>query len=377
MSSIDEDSDDEKIELVNCVFKVRMKINSKASANDRLTNVSTAHSRFLVLLSCQKLHSCGDERKIVINFACEQDNIYFKCRAEDLRILESDKNATFVMGQTPKSPQELAFDNAAMFFIPPEIFRNFTDVKEFIARNASIGEIHVDTFGDAHKLHFLILSFNKIKALFDKSFSNASDLQSLKLQHNQISSLSSHAFFGLRELRSLVLSFNMIAYLPLHLFGDLKSLEDLKLDNNFIKIISLGQFEKNCELTTINLEKNEIATIDADTFVELAKLERIYLNENVCVDKDFDHWRPDNQSELNCCMKPFEQVAACVNEKVKGNDDEISSHFPLIFIIFVSIFLNIFGISYFCIYKRRYNGYFPEDLELMASDANGDAIQVY
>lgn len=305
--------------------------------------------------------------------------MYFKCQSESLNISENDKKATFVMGQTAATPQELMFDNTVMFFIPPEIFRNFTDIKEFIARNASIEEIYYDTFGDAHNLHFLILSFNKIKMLIDKSFSNASDLQSLKLQHNQIDSLSSHAFCGLKELRSLILSFNKIGNLPLHLFRDLESLENLELDNNFIKIISFDQFEKNRQLATIHLEKNEISRIDLDTFVKLARLERINLIENICIDENFDHWQLENQKELNCCEKPFEEVKECVNDKVKpgSKEHEYSSHIPLILIIFISIFLNFLGISYFCLYKRRAEGYYQEELEMINNESNGEAYQFY
>lgn len=282
------------------------------------------------------------------------------------------------MGKTVNPPREIVIEASKMFFIPAEMFKQFSEVKEFIATNVSIEEIYVDTFVSAHNLHYLILSFNQIRTLIDKSFCNASMLQSLKLQHNKIDSLSSHAFFGLKELRSLILSFNRIANLPLYLFRDLESLEILNLDNNLITVISFDQFKTNLDLTTLHLENNEIATIDNGTFENLTKLERVNLNGNNCVDKSFAPWIADNQTALNCCAKPFEEVKKCFNKKVEKSDDEsLTSHIPLILILFISIFVNFLAIFYFLIHKRRTEEDLPEHIELIPNVLNGSAYQVY
>lgn len=323
------------------------------------------------------MKSCSDEKMIQINFDCFQDkdtSKYIKCTAAKFNITASDQNATFTFGNVTNPPQEIVIESSSIFFIPHGIFQNFTNVKEFIARNVSIREIYEETFSGASKLHYLILSYNNIEKLIDKSFSKATELQSLKLQNNQISSLSSHAFFGLTELRMLLLSFNKITFLPLHVFRDLRSLEDLELDNNLINAISLDQFANNYEITTINLRHNAIVTIDADTFQNLTKLEKLNLNENLCVDKLFTPWNENFQSDLNCCSQSFEEESLCLNEKVATGHSSIQV--PLILLLFFSIFGNILVISY-CVLKKRATNNSPENIELIASDSNGDAYQVY
>lgn len=330
----------------------------------------------LMILLCFFRFCQGQQKKIVINFNCSEGEIDFKCTTEDLIISETDKNAAIVMGSTAKSPQNLFIESSRLFFIPPQIFESFAGIKEFVARNVSLEEIHFDTFSHASKIRYLILSFNKIKMLIDKSFVNASKLQILKLQHNEIIDLSSHSFFGLTELRVLRLSFNKIINLPLYVFRDLESLEDLELDNNFIKVISANQFETNLELTTLNFEMNAISKIDYGTFANTTKLERLNLNGNICVDKNFGLWRVDNQIELDCCAKVFNEMKICSTKDQKEVNQ--ISHIPLILLLFFSIIGNFFVILYLIVYKRRRNNpNAAENIELIASDMNGSAYQVY
>lgn len=334
----------------------------------------------MILLCCFKFClGLGQEKKILIDFNCTQGEVDFKCTTGDLIISEADKNAAIVMGPTAKSPQNLFIESSRLFFIPPQIFEDFAGIKEFVARNVSLEEIYFDTFAHATNLRYLILSFNKIKMLIDKSFVNVSNLQILKLQHNEIVDLSSHSFFGLTELRILRLSFNKIINLPLFIFRDLRSLEDLELDNNFIKVISANQFETNLELTTLNFEMNAISKIDYGTFAYATKLERLNLNGNICVDKNFEHWRVDNQTKLDCCAKAFDEMKICsTKELAEVKHNSFASHIPLILLLFVSIFGNFFVILYLVAYKRRSNGpNAAENIELISSDMNGSAYQVY
>ncbi|CRL03285.1 CLUMA_CG016387, isoform A [Clunio marinus] len=338
--------------------------------------------RLLLLTFYSGLRLCSGDRKIVMNFDCMKGVFYFKCTNEGLKITANDKNATIIIEevQQQQQPQELVI-NSSMFFIPPEIFNRFNDVREFIARNTSIEEIYFETFGKASELRYLILSHNKIKILTDFPFSNATYLQSLKLQNNEISSISSFAFFGLTELRALILSFNRISNLPLHLFRSLESLDDLHLDNNFIKIISFDQFAQNLELTTLNFDHNDISFIDNNTFAHLKKLESLNLNNNICVDKRIVPWKSDVYKELKCCsdsILDLEECAVIKAEQTFGDHELSPSHVPLIFLLFFSIFLNIVGISYCVIYRRNANRDGPIDnMELITSDLNGEAYQVY
>lgn len=334
-------------------------------------------SRLFILLCQYGLHSCNDESKIEINLKCEKkgSGIYSKCIATNLSISESDKNSSFLIKSPQNSTHELVIEQSSMLFIPPEIFEQLTEIRLFNAKNISIKHIYEQTFSKANKLHYLVLSNNRIARIVDKTFINLSDLLTLKLQHNELVNLSAHAFFGLTQLENLLLSFNQIAYLPLYIFRELSSLEILELDNNFIKVISFDQFETNLQLTTLDLGKNEIATIDIGTFANLTFMKRLMLNRNICVDKDFAAWRADNQSEINCCFVTFEKLEGCLNEKLLNGT--LYNHVPLILILFFSIFTNFFIIAYYCIFKTRLNKTLPDDMEMITSDLNGSACEVY
>lgn len=304
--------------------------------------------------------------------------MFYRCRARNSSFLKSDKNANFLI-EAAKSPQEILIESSTIPFIPPAIFKKFQEVTKFIGRNASIEDIYDDTFGNARKLNNLILSQNKIQRLVDMSFSNASALQSLKLQHNQINTLSSLAFFGLKKLRTLILSFNKIVNVPLHLFRDLESLEDLQLDNNLITVISYYQFGRNLDLTTLHLENNEISTIDNGTFENLTKLELVFLNKNICVDKSFAPWRADNQSELNCCTKSFEEVKECANTKVgeTSSEGKFRNHVPLIILLSLSTFGNFLVVTYFLVYRKKDREVSQDNIELIINDQNGNPYRVF
>lgn len=321
----------------------------------------------------------GDAEAISINFDCAQENVYFKCTTADINIAISDKNSTFEIGEPPRTPQEILITSSEMHFIPPEIFVKFPEIKEFIASKVSIQEIYYETFAHASKLYYLILTQNRIQTLIDFAFRNASNLQSLKLQNNQIELLSLQAFFGLTELRNLELSYNKIANLPLHLFRDLNSLEVLQLDHNYIKVISLYQFEQNHDLVNLNLENNEIVAIDSGTFDNFARLEQLRLSQNFCVDKNFLPWRVDNRTSLSCCEKSYEEMKNCSGHEVVVESNEVNSttHVPLMLMLFLSIFGNIFGFAYFCIYKRRSVAEVSESFELITDDLDESVIEVY
>lgn len=296
----------------------------------------------------------------------------------DVNITMADKNLKFGMRKTSESRKDVEIERSSMDFVPPELFKQFGNVREFVARNASIKEIYADTFGDAPQLRYLILSSNQISELIDESFKNASALESLKLQHNQIATLHSHTFFGLTELRILILSHNQIAFLPLHLFRGLDSLDQLMLDNNRIRVLSQFQFQTNLNIHKLYFEDNNIVTIDEGTFGYSKFLEQVDLSENICVDKKFSPWRADNLTELDCCTKSFEEMEKCLAGKVKEADGaHFSSHLPLILFLFISFFGNFFALGYFVHYRNRNRLQMDaENIELFA-DQNGSAYQVY
>lgn len=327
----------------------------------------------MLLLLCHiTLHSCSK-----IKFECSQEGVYFNCVANGLNIQASDKNVSFEMTVDKKTPEKVIIQESTVFFLP-DIFKEFTHLKELVAKNISLEEINSATFADASKLRYLILSNNRIKTLIDNTFINSSELLSLKLQHNQIKTLSSQTFFGLTELRTLILSFNLIANLPLYIFRDLTSLDSLHLDNNQIKVVSSYQFSTNFELTVLHLEMNEISTIDDETFEDLDKLERIYLSNNICVDENFSPWFISNRTALNCCSKPPQLLQNCLNKKIKNPDrDGFRIHLPLVLTLSLSIIVNFTVLSY-CLIKQRRSNQEAEQIELItANDLNGSAYQVY
>jgi Leucine-rich repeat (LRR) protein len=330
------------------------------------------------LLCHQWLGSCGDRSKIPLNFTCNQEEIYDKCSLRDVSITMTDKNSTFIVGNFSESTKgkmiDVEIERSSLTFVPAEIFKQISDVRQFVARRVGIEEIHADTFSAARKLRYLTLSFNKIIQLFDVSFKDASDLEVLKLDNNRISNLSAHTFFGLKQLRILNLSSNQIAYLPLLLFRDLESLESLMLDKNQIRVISHDQFQGNRVLHQLFLEDNTIVTIDDGSFDNFNEYLEVDLRENICTDNKFSPWHHANFTKLDCCSGLFEQMERCLQQKVKGDKN---GHLTLIFILFVSFFINFFAIGYFLNYRNRTQHQLDaENIELFA-EQNGSAYQVY
>jgi hypothetical protein len=236
--------------------------------------------------------------------------------------------------------------------------------REFIAKNVSLEEIYEHTFADARELHYLILSFNKLKTIVGNSFKNLAKLWTLKLQHNQIADIYPLTFYGLGELRMLILSHNKIQNLPFLVFYPLKSLEQLDLDNNAITVLSGEQFHSNLELIQLNFENNRMQVIDEGCFVALRKLEKLNLQNNFCINKNFNHWTADTESlaQLKCCLESDDRSEECL-ETFK-QISKYSNHIPLILIIFISIFVNILLGALYILLRKRSHTILNNDFEL-------------
>ncbi|XP_070501148.1 carboxypeptidase N subunit 2-like [Chironomus tepperi] len=325
--------------------------------NYKRNNIVTAVAlRFplllLLIIQCTIKGNQCERIEVSLN-DCQKLEVYYQCKVKNLSII--DKHIEVNFKTVEKSPNDIRIESSNMSFIPKQFFENFKDVKEFVAINCSIKNIYYDTFIGAFKLHYLVLSHNKIEIIPDYAFRNISDLQSLKLDNNEIEILTTNVFRGLDMLRTLKLSFNKIMHLPLYIFNELESLEILELDNNRIRIISQEQFVSNLMLTQLDLHNNEIRIIDNGTFNALTNLQHLNLDNNSCVSAS-THSIKNITRILECCMTSQEEMKSCLksrNElerKANGNDGYVN--ILLMTILTLSILGNILLFLY-CFVNRR------------------------
>lgn len=306
----------------------------------------------LIIVECTIKGNLCERIEVSLN-DCRKLEVYYQCKVNNLSI--SDKHVDLSFKAVEKSPNDIRIESSNISFIPQQFFENFKDIKEFVAINCSIKNIYYDTFLRAFKLHYLVLSYNKIEIIPDYSFQNISDLQSLKLDNNEIEILTTNVFRGLDTLRTLKLSFNKIMYLPLYIFNGLESLEILELDNNRIRIISQEQFITNLMLTQIDFHNNEIKIIDNGTLDALTNLQQLNLDNNSCVSTSI-HGTKNISKLLECCMTSLEEMKSCLisrNElemKANGNDGYVN--ILLIIILTLSVIGNILLFSYCFIHRR-------------------------
>lgn len=306
--------------------------------------------RFLILYSNLQLISCDNHRRVEVNFDCHKTNLYFQCRIHHLDLLEGDKNTEIVLTSQPsQEPNDIRIEDSKLFFLPRIFFEKFADIKLFTASSCLLQEIYYDTFSDALKLHFLVLSSNNITIIPDYAFRNNSNLQTLKLDHNRIQQLTTNAFRGLTSLMTLKLSFNKITHLPLYIFEDLLYLETLELNDNHIAVISKGLFDTNIQVATINLQNNAITVIDDGTFDSITnRLTMLNLEQNKCVNSMY-HGDGNLTKLIECCN--FSQEMKSCGLQSDHKKEETSMGVWIFLIIFMMC-----GSVIFCvllIVKRR------------------------
>lgn len=311
---------------------------------------------------------------------CRKLEVYYQCKVNNLEISEiNDKQVNLSFPSTEKSPNDIRIESSNISFIPSKIFEEFHDLKEFVAVNCSIKFIYQHTFLKAFKLHYLVLSHNRIQTIPDDAFRNISDLQSLKLDNNEIEVLLTNVFRGLNMLRTLKLSFNKIAYLPLYLLNDLESLEILQLDNNRIRIISLYQFVTNLWLTQIDFSNNQLTIIDNGTMDGLTNLQQLNFEKNVCVDATIKNIE-NISSILECCMTSPEEMTSCLATKHEvARKENGSTYIPMIVMLVVSILGNFMLFS-FCFIKRelfKRNRRSDDTIELVNNFLSESSYQVF
>jgi Leucine-rich repeat (LRR) protein len=252
-----------------------------------------------------------------------------------------------------EEPNDLRIEASSIFFIPKDFFVKYKMLKIFVAVNCSIREIYYDTFTSAHKLHYLVLSHNRIALIPDDAFARNSDLQSLKLDHNAIEFLTAKVFRGLGALRSLKLCYNKIEYLPLFVFADLESLETLELAGNRIRILSAEQFASNKQLTQIDLGGNRVIIVDNGTFDGLMNLRQLNFDNNLCVNESFSDRRVEEITET---LKHCTTSAHFVDREVSAVESRVLSVTATILLI-LSIIVGLSSLT-IVFYRKRMDGIF-------------------
>lgn len=317
--------------------------------------------RFLILCSNLQLIVCDNHRRVEVSFDCHKTNLYFQCRIHHLDLLEGDKNTEIILSTQAltQAPNDIRIEDSKLFFLPTIFFKKFDDIKLFTASDCLLQEIYHETFSDALKLHFLVLSSNNITTIPDYAFRNNSNLQTLKLDHNHIQQLTTDAFRGLTSLMTLKLSFNKITHLPLYIFENLVSLETLELNDNHIAVISKGLFDTNVQVVSINLQNNAITIIDDGTFDPItATLTMLNLEQNKCVNGRY--FEDASLTKLIECCTSSQEMKSCAPLSDHQKEETSMGAF---FWVFLMILMICGSVIFFVLvlFKRRINFWRNQD----------------
>ena len=126
-------------------------------------------------------------------------------------------------------------------------------------------------------LNSLIMRFNKIKLIRDRTFSQLNSLTMLDLSSSEINMAHDNAFYGLTQLSTLKLNDNRFTTIPRNLPP---SIHFLYLDDNQITKIESDVFSKLVQLRELRMTYNAILTLESGAFNGLMNLVKLTLFNN-------------------------------------------------------------------------------------------------
>lgn len=156
--------------------------------------------------------------------------------------------------------------------LPIVIFTTFPSLQALDYQNASVTILTNDTFKNAHALHSLRLSGNRIKTIPANVFASAVNLTVIYLDSNEIEMIENHAFDGLAILVTINLNRNRIKILTKFALIGAASLNHLQIRDNELETIEEGALFLP-KLTDALLTGNKLTTIADNLFAPTATLE--------------------------------------------------------------------------------------------------------
>ena len=166
--------------------------------------------------------------------------------------------------------------------IDSSIFKQIGSIKELklVLSYNRISELRNRTFESAGNLTWLYLDNNEIEELHNQMFYGLTNLSSLYLDQNHIAKLEPTVFDTLLSLVKLGLNGNKITDFHPEQFKGLSNLEYLGLNGNNISKFHRQQFHGLNSLFTLDISKNRITTLHEQQFLGLVSLKRIWLSFN-------------------------------------------------------------------------------------------------
>lgn len=156
---------------------------------------------------------------------------------------------------------------------------NLDDLELLSFLNCNINFIERGAFKNLPKLKRLVLEFNKITELLNKSFLRL-NINEINLNFNNLDIIRSESFKNLSSLTYFTAKNNFLSQYNSDWFCDSPNLKRITLTNNKLHVIPRRAFYHNVKLRIIEFDYNEISTIERDAFEGLTNLTRLKLTNN-------------------------------------------------------------------------------------------------
>jgi hypothetical protein len=99
-------------------------------------------------------------------------------------------------GTDLNSITEVDFQTSSIYYLPPQLFDVFVNLKVLHAYNQNVREVRPNTFRNARKLEELILAANGFDHLYANMFQGAVNLRELHVNNMQVKVIDENAFSG-------------------------------------------------------------------------------------------------------------------------------------------------------------------------------------
>lgn len=211
------------------------------------------------------------------NCACALDiNI---CEINNMNMKDEFKLILNFQGKS--SITHLMFSRFNRFPIFPEnLFHDYKMLTRIDAHNCGINHFIISQKLEKSPIQHLILNYNNIIKLDEKTFSQLKALEILLIHHNFITKLTSRTFTNNLQLYHIDLSNNEIEDINESTFKNLRKLSILSLRFNRIKYLSQNLFKTNHELTSLRLNGNQIQYLEKYLFYYTKNLLWLFLDRN-------------------------------------------------------------------------------------------------
>ncbi|OQR71807.1 slit3 protein-like [Tropilaelaps mercedesae] len=186
--------------------------------------------------------------------------------------------------------QKLHVENCRFDSLPSDAFAGLSSLKHLVVKTLNSDwtdmslQVSSTSFRPLTRIEFLDLSTNNMERLPANSLCGLDQLHFVNLTHNQLSSVGDIGFTTEPQCRlsiqQLDMSYNRFKALPERSFASLPSLKELRLSHNQIARAESGSLTGLVQLETLNLAHNGLIALASALFRSTPKLSKLYLRNN-------------------------------------------------------------------------------------------------